>query len=344
MADSMSKPTAPLKNYRWAYLIGCPLIKLLLLCLLLEIPGSHLRHTHRDKQWEWNWPEIQSLLLIVGAATLVFYAVQGSDPGYITEEMVEHSIEGDSLLNEYEFDVEDDLEASKAKAFEYQRKKIASMEATLASQDMTEDVSKPSEDVLPATTMEFCTTCILEPPLRAYHCGYCNRCVATFDHHCFCIGTCIGEKNHCRFWWFLFLTSIEVYTCIGIVHSGYQSAPTLSAWLNANSLALVATLFFWCFAFTAYSLFGFHTFLMLTNSTTRELGKGPEKLAYLRGTRECDLPFSNGVLRNLSGFCCIRAGCRRPWAPEAWKPVGKIERNAENICDNLWENKYYSCC
>ncbi|KDO22453.1 hypothetical protein SPRG_12734 [Saprolegnia parasitica CBS 223.65] len=86
---------------------------------------------------------------------------------------------------------------------------------------------------------------------------------------------------------------------------------------------------------------------MLTNSTTRELGKGPEKLKYLTGTRECDLPFSHGLCGNLRAFCCLRPGCLSPksaWMPFAWKPVGKIERDSDQIWNHLWENKYYSCC
>ncbi|ETV96238.1 hypothetical protein H310_10422 [Aphanomyces invadans] len=241
--------------------------------------------------------------------------------------------------------------SSKARLIEYRKKKIAAMEAALAKQQelaSAAEIGAPV-DTLPAPTMEFCTVCQLQPPLRAYHCAFCNRCVATFDHHCFFIGSCVGEKNHCRFWWFLLLTSLEVYSCLGVVHSGFHSATSLQGWLQLNSIALVAVLFFYTFAATAYSLCGFHTFLMLTNSTTRELGKGPDNLAYLRGTRECDLPFSNGLVRNLGGFCCLRAGCptilrRQPWSPAAWKPVGKIERNSANICDNLWENQYYSCC
>lgn len=58
-------------------------------------------------------------------------------------------------------------------------------------------------------------------PLRAQHCKFCARCVAKFDHHCFVLGTCVGEKNHCRFWWFLVLQSLEI--ALGLTIVGYNS-------------------------------------------------------------------------------------------------------------------------
>ena len=34
----------------------------------------------------------------------------------------------------------------------------------------------------------YCTVCALDQPIRARHCKYCGRCVASFDHHCPWIG------------------------------------------------------------------------------------------------------------------------------------------------------------
>jgi hypothetical protein len=46
----------------------------------------------------------------------------------------------------------------------------------------------------------FATNILLQPP-RTRHCHDCDKCVLQFDHHCIWLGTCIGKKNHCRFWW-----------------------------------------------------------------------------------------------------------------------------------------------
>jgi hypothetical protein len=64
---------------------------------------------------------------------------------------------------------------------------------------------------------DFCTTCLIDIPLRAKHCQYCNKCISTFDHHCSWISNCVGEKNKWLFHLFLFLTSLNLGMSICIV-------------------------------------------------------------------------------------------------------------------------------
>jgi palmitoyltransferase len=45
-----------------------------------------------------------------------------------------------------------------------------------------------------------CGYCHVEQPPRTKHCHDCDRCVLQFDHHCVWLGTCIGQKNHSKFW------------------------------------------------------------------------------------------------------------------------------------------------
>jgi hypothetical protein len=46
----------------------------------------------------------------------------------------------------------------------------------------------------------WCATCNLTPNPRARHCSYCGKCVEVYDHHCVWLNTCVGRKNHRRFY------------------------------------------------------------------------------------------------------------------------------------------------
>jgi hypothetical protein len=54
---------------------------------------------------------------------------------------------------------------------------------------MNESVCKASFE------SKLCKICKEVQLLRMKHCYECGRCVATFDHHCFWISNCVGEKN-----------------------------------------------------------------------------------------------------------------------------------------------------
>lgn len=146
-----------------------------------------------------------------------------------------------------------------------------------------------------------CTYCrVLQPP-RAKHCHDCDKCVLQFDHHCVWLGTCIGQGNHCRFWWYIFEeTALCLWT--GILYIMYLKANMLKAWwIDAIVLFLLATLSI--LLVLLMLLFIFHGYLILTNQTTYELVRR-RRIPYLRGIPEKVNPFSKGICRNLYSFCC----------------------------------------
>lgn len=206
-----------------------------------------------------------------------------------------------------------------------------------------------------------CTRCHVQQPPRSHHCKECNRCVATFDHHCAMINTCIGERNRARFWWLLFFQSLSLATAIGILNTAFVWRRNTSDWVSANGWAIAALCVLWLLQLFVFGLLVLHTWLACTNTTTYETTVGAKKLWYLAGTepRDCDLPFSKGCCGNLRLFCCVLDGwcgcvaviCRRAsnargknWQPQQWGYPGIIERESSNVCANIWENKYWSCC
>ena len=338
------------------------------LCVLLCVSskGTKLWLTN-DKRIERGsliWTEFFYLILVDLAVLASFFLVQNSDPGYLNGEIMEWVGSQDGLS----YHGEEILKQNSNRDIE-----MASLTSSLVNsnddvkQEFTDEITECEEEVDNGSNIwrhprrKICRTCGFSPPLRSHHCRICNRCVATFDHHCTFINTCIGERNHCRFFLFLFTQAFGFLYCCNIISStplGIICMLGTSCSKNVNTwdvlLVIFAKTYLYILTFSASLMLFIHSWLVLSNGTTFEIEKR-KHIEYLSGTDMCDLPYSNGLCHNIRLFCCFRDRlaqyCRRrhdlehlEWTPILWKPIGPIDQNSSDIWSNPWQNKYWSCC
>jgi palmitoyltransferase len=360
--DSHRRPAKPLPT-RWQVLSRYYFLSTLAVALSLLSPQTDLwkdpsASTTRSTDYAQYSDRLQrpywvARLVIVYATTLLFltFALHGSNPGYLTPAMMQHLDElEEHQQQEQEQGHEQTPSSTNGADKEDEENALPSGSEESNSQHRLALLGAEDEPVRP-TRRPPCQHCTLEaPPLRSHHCHRCQQHVATFDHHCEFIGTCIGEANHARFWVFLTLQLYGFGVCISIVESSplglasflFSSGET-STW-NVAFLCLVR-IYLYPLTLAAFLVWITHTFLAVTNSTTFEFVKGSRHLEYLRGTHMMDLPFSQSRCdRNLLTFCRRDASFQREWRPTLWQPPGPIVRDSEKWWEHPWQNKYWSCC
>lgn len=241
------------------------------------------------------------LLLLVATLAQYFFTA-GSSPGYVLDAMRDFN-EKDSLLRT--------SMTSKQPASSKMGSVVITIDRSQLGRNLlgssTTSWTKLVMGMYPSGTSVRTCTCaycnVVQPP-RAKHCHDCDKCVLQFDHHCVWLGTCIGQGNHCRFWWYI---CEETALCLwtGVLYITYLKANISKTWwVDIIMILLLATLFI-CLIFLLLLLL-FHSYLVMTNQTTYELVRR-RRIPYMRGIPERVYPFSRGACRNLYNFCCARS-------------------------------------
>ena len=153
--------------------------------------------------------------------------------------------------------VQDVLEKAKEKS----KNSFAAMNSDVGNANKNEDLGLEVANY-------YCVTCKLVQSFRCKHCKVCDKCVATFDHHCLWMGNCIGEKNKRAFFIYIVFQFIHCVWALVTAFRSFKAEKSANDWILWNWALLAAIGVDVYFTAFLLILISFHTFLCLNNLTT----------------------------------------------------------------------------
>lgn len=175
-----------------------------------------------------------------------------------------------------------------------------------ASDDYSNVISLPHQQVGGKVVVKYCPTCHIWRPPRSSHCDTCNNCVLHHDHHCKFLNNCVGSRNYKYFLWFLLASTLSclmllIISFLQVFQYKFMSHPPQNVRSLGESLMVYPAPFFLALYSTLaavypFLLLGLHLFLTSRNLTTREY------LNYVWGKKDPDFKnvFStHSLLKNI---------------------------------------------
>ncbi|KAL4110327.1 hypothetical protein PRIC1_002018 [Phytophthora ramorum] len=165
--------------------------------------------------------------------------------------------------------------------------------------DDTELLADAMENGRPSgsANLHFCDECHVFQPLRTKHCKDCARCTRQYDHHCDCVGTCVGESNRRLFVLYLCLQILEGAVMIDVTSMAFSEGDDINDWFKINALYIVLWFMIMCVLLIVVPLFCYQAYLISTNQTSWEHARR-SSITYLHNLPDKRSPFDRGVLQN----------------------------------------------